>query len=75
MTALPDPPPGLPSPAELKLLEPLRDKVPPEVFTKAYEPPKTDGSGTHKQLGRVKARHRVFPGWRQNDVQVTEYST
>jgi microcin C transport system substrate-binding protein len=36
---------GLPSPDELKLLEPLRDQIPPEVFTATYEAPKTDGSG------------------------------
>ena len=36
---------GLPSPAELALLEPYRDRLPPEVFTQTYEPPRTDGSG------------------------------
>jgi microcin C transport system substrate-binding protein len=30
---------GLPDPQELALLEPLRDKVPPEVFTTAYSNP------------------------------------
>ena len=30
---------GLPSPEELALLEPLRDKVPPEVFTQEYKNP------------------------------------
>ena len=30
---------GLPEPKELEILEPLRDKVPPEVFTKAYTNP------------------------------------
>ncbi len=30
---------GLPSPAELALLEPLRDKIPPEVFTQEYKNP------------------------------------
>ena len=30
---------GLPSPAELSLLEPLRDKLPPEVFTQEYKNP------------------------------------
>ncbi len=30
---------GLPGPQELALLEPLRDKVPPEVFTTAYSNP------------------------------------
>ena len=36
---------GKPSPAELKLLEPFRGKVPDEVFGDAYVPPVTDGSG------------------------------
>jgi microcin C transport system substrate-binding protein len=36
---------GLPSPAELALLDPFKEKLPPEVFTEHYEPPKTDGSG------------------------------
>lgn len=39
---------GLPSPAELKILEHLRDKIPPEVFTTEYTPPKTDGSGNNR---------------------------
>jgi microcin C transport system substrate-binding protein len=36
---------GLPSEAELALLEPWRGEVPPRVFTDAYSPPETDGSG------------------------------
>jgi len=36
---------GLPDAEELKILEPFRGKVPEEVFTKEYQPPKTDGSG------------------------------
>jgi microcin C transport system substrate-binding protein len=36
---------GLPSPDELKLLEPYRSRIPKEVFTKEYQPPVTDGSG------------------------------
>jgi microcin C transport system substrate-binding protein len=36
---------GLPSADELALLEPLRGKIPDEVFTKVYEPPVTDGTG------------------------------
>jgi len=36
---------GLPSPAELALLEPLKGQVPPEVFTSEYRAPATDGSG------------------------------
>ena len=29
---------------KLKILEPLRGKIPEEVFTTAYQPPVTDGS-------------------------------
>jgi len=36
---------GLPSREELRILEPFRGKIPDEVFTQAYEPPTTDGSG------------------------------
>ncbi|MDR1302393.1 MAG: extracellular solute-binding protein [Treponema sp.] len=36
---------GLPSPEERAVLEPIRDQIPPEVFTKEYNPPITDGSG------------------------------
>ena len=36
---------GAPSPEELALLEPFRDKLPPEVFGEPYVPPVTDGSG------------------------------
>ncbi|MDH0747731.1 extracellular solute-binding protein [Pseudomonas sp. GD03842] len=35
----------LPSESELKILEPLRGQVPPEVFTQVFHTPKTDGSG------------------------------
>jgi microcin C transport system substrate-binding protein len=40
---------GLPSPEELKILEPFRGKVPDEVFTTEYVPPKTDGSGNIRE--------------------------
>jgi microcin C transport system substrate-binding protein len=39
---------GLPTPEELKLLEPFRDKLPPEVFGDPYVPPVTDGSGRNR---------------------------
>ncbi|WP_296185429.1 extracellular solute-binding protein [Pseudomonas sp. UBA1879] len=35
----------LPTESELKILEPLRGQVPPEVFTTVFQTPKTDGSG------------------------------
>jgi len=35
----------MPSENELKILTPLKDKLPPEVFTSVFTLPKTDGSG------------------------------
>ena len=43
---------GPPSPAELALLEPLRDKLMPAVFEAPYVPPKSDGSGRDRTLRR-----------------------
>ncbi|HET8996890.1 MAG TPA: extracellular solute-binding protein [Acetobacteraceae bacterium] len=40
---------GLPGPEELRLLEPYRDKLPPEVFTKDFTLPVTDGSGNNRE--------------------------
>jgi len=39
---------GLPSPEELKILEPFRGKIPDEVFTKPFTLPTTDGSGNNR---------------------------
>ncbi len=45
---------GLPSPAELEVLEPLRDQLPPEVFTTPYEPPSTaEKHGIRRNLRRA----------------------
>lgn len=40
---------GLPSKAELALLEPFRDQLPEEVFSREYQPPKSDGSGRPRE--------------------------
>jgi microcin C transport system substrate-binding protein len=40
---------GLPSDAELKRLEPYRDILPEEVFTKEYNPPHSEGELGHRQ--------------------------
>lgn len=53
-----------PSPAELALLEPWRGKIPDEVFTKIYEPPKTDGSGKLRRNLRQAARLLRKAGWK-----------
>lgn len=36
---------ALPTPGELKILEPYKDKIPGEVFTTVYAPAQSDGSG------------------------------
>lgn len=43
---------GMPSPEELALLEPFRDKLPAEVFGAPYSPPVSDGSGQDRNLLR-----------------------
>jgi microcin C transport system substrate-binding protein len=43
---------GKPGPDELALLEPLRGKVPDEVFNEPYRPPVSDGSGSDRTLLR-----------------------
>jgi microcin C transport system substrate-binding protein len=54
---------GLPGPEELKLLEPFRGKVPEEVFTRAYEPPATDGTGNIREGAREALRLLGEAGW------------
>lgn len=62
---------GLPSPEELKLLEPLRGRIPEEVFTKEYNPPKTDGTGNWRDNQRVAVRLLNEAGYKiQNQVRV-----
>ena len=63
---------GLPSEGELKILEPLRGKVPDEVFDKAFELPKTQGNGVIREQqrrglpavdrGRLESRERPDAG-------------
>ncbi|HHN67572.1 MAG TPA: ABC transporter substrate-binding protein [Thermopetrobacter sp.] len=54
---------GKPSAEELKLLEPLRDKLPPETFGEAVRPPVSDGSGQDRKLLREASRLLAEAGW------------
>ncbi|MDR3425639.1 MAG: extracellular solute-binding protein [Alphaproteobacteria bacterium] len=54
---------GLPSPAELKLLEPFRKQLPDDVFTKVFTLPKTDGSGEDRDNLRKAADLLRDAGW------------
>jgi microcin C transport system substrate-binding protein len=54
---------GLPSPDELRRLEPLRDKLPPEVFTTEYtNPVNSNGTERRKNL-RMASKLLAEAGW------------
>jgi microcin C transport system substrate-binding protein len=58
---------GLPTPAELKLLEPWRGKIPDEVFTQEYKNPVSDGSGDDRDNLRKAADLLKEAGWTLKD--------
>ena len=58
---------GLPSPAELALLEPFKDKLPKAVFEAPYNSPVSDGSGTDRNLLREAARLLDEAGCKMKD--------
>ncbi|MCC2688533.1 MAG: transporter, solute-binding protein [Rhizobiaceae bacterium] len=54
---------GLPGPAELALLEPLRDKLPPETFGEAVTQAVTDGSGRDRKILGEASKLLSEAGW------------
>ncbi len=54
---------GTPQGEELKTLEKYRGKIPDEVFTKQYEPPKYDGSGNIRDGLRAALALLKEAGW------------
>ena len=54
---------GLPSEEELAFLEPHRGAVPEEVFTTAFVPPATDGSGNNRRNLRTARKLLQEAGW------------
>lgn len=55
---------GLPSPEELEILNPLKDQIPPEVFTTEYNPPVTDGTGNARDNLAKAAALLDEAGWK-----------
>ena len=55
---------GVPSQAELALLEDYRDRVPAEVLTTAYQPPVSDGSGNLRRHLLAARKLLEAAGWR-----------
>ncbi len=54
---------GLPTPAELKLLEPLRGKIPERAFTTPFTQPTTDGQGNARDNLRKATELLRAAGW------------
>ncbi len=57
---------GLPSAEELALLEPLRDKLSPEVFGEVHSLPASDGSGRDRKLLRQAQELMAQAGWKRS---------
>jgi len=58
---------GLPSSDEVKMLEPLRDKIPQEVFTEELKAPTTAGKGGIRSNLREAMRILNQRGWKISD--------
>jgi microcin C transport system substrate-binding protein len=63
---------GLPSSDELKILEPLRGKIPDEVFSAEYDPPRTDGSGNVRPQARQAIPLLKAAGWEIRNGKMTD---
>jgi microcin C transport system substrate-binding protein len=66
---------GLPEGDELKILEGYRGKIPDEVFTKVYEPPKSDGSGNIRENLRKALELLKQAGWSVKDGKLVNEKT
>lgn len=57
---------GLPGPDEAAVLEPFRDRLPPELFTRPFALPQTDGSGPAGARANLREALRLLgeAGWR-----------
>ncbi|MEX6508785.1 extracellular solute-binding protein [Jiella sp. M17.18] len=65
---------GTPSKAELALLEPLRGKVPEEVFGPVWLQPVSDGSGRDRKNLRLASDLFAAAGWRRQGSRLVDKS-
>lgn len=63
---------GLPGAEELKILEPLRGQIPPQVFTDEFSVPVTDGSGIIRDQQRRAYQLFQEAGWRIEEDQMLD---
>ena len=55
---------GLPTKGELDLLNPWKNQLPEEIFTKTYKPPISDGSGMPRDNLRIAKKILEEEGWK-----------
>ncbi len=63
---------GLPGPEELAILEPLRGKIPTQVFDQAFSPSVCDGSGMIRAQQRQAYQLLQDAGWRIVDDKMVD---
>lgn len=66
---------GVPEGQELEILEAFRGRIPDEVFTTAYEPPSTDGSGSNRSNLRTARKMLEEAGWVIRDRKLVNGDT
>ena len=66
---------GLPQGEELEILQRYRGRIPEEVFTQTYEPPKTDGSGWPRDNLRRAFELLAEAGWVVRDMKLVSEKT
>ena len=63
---------GLPTPEELAILEPLRGKIPDEVFTTEFTVPTTDGTGNNRENLRRASELLAEAGWKTENGKLVK---
>lgn len=66
---------GLPSEAELEILEAYRGQLPEQVFTEPYRPPATDGSGNIRPNLRTASKLLRAASWAVKNGKLTHTAT
>lgn len=63
---------GLPNPAELAILQPLRGQIPERVFTEVFKNPVSDGSGMIREQQRRAYQLLLEAGWKIKDDHMVD---
>jgi microcin C transport system substrate-binding protein len=63
---------GVPEGAELALLDKYRSQLPPDLFTKPFKLPVTDGSGNNRENMRAALTLLEQAGWKVRDRKLTD---